>query len=61
MKLMLIILKCEYVKKVVFLLMWYLLENFGGFLVDNVLLVVGIRIFIGSLNILLLSWVFVEN
>lgn len=61
MKLMLIILKCEYVKKVVFLLMWYLLENFGGFLVDNVLLVVGICIFIGSLNILLLSWVFVEN
>lgn len=59
MKLMLIILKCEYVKKVVFLLMWYLLENFGVFfLVDNVLLVVGI--FIGSLNILLLSWVFVE-
>lgn len=57
MKLMLIILKCEYVKKVVFLLMWYLLENFGVFLVDNVLLVVGIC----SLNILLLSWVFVEN
>lgn len=57
MKLMLITLKCEYAKKVVFLSMWYSLENFGGFLVDNALSAAGTC----SLNILSLSWVSVEN
>lgn len=61
MKLMLITLKCEYAKKVVFLSMWYSLENFGVFLVDNALSAAGTCILTGSLNILSLSWVSVEN
>lgn len=61
MKLMLITLKCEYAKKVVFLSMWYSLENLGGFLVDNALSAAGTCILTGSLNILSLSWVSVEN